>query len=483
MENEKEYQLSIKVIAIIVAAGLALQVVAGNIHFDLLGTPVNIFIGGVIVLSIAGFAFFRGTPFFRWFSGISFSVTLLAAILVLCLFMGLIPQVSATAGDDRDPYAVLGLRRIASSWPFVLLYLTLLLSLGTLISRRMIRFRLHDTAFYLNHAGLWIFLFAAGLGTADRRQYTVRVPEGAAVSRGYMDGRAYPLPFSIRLHDFDMEEYPLDSIERRAGRAPMPKSYLSDVEICRENGRKMRARIEVNRPLTFGAWSVCQYGYDQEAGKYSAYSVLLVVYDPWIGGVYAGICLLAAGAIGMMTGRIRRRMRRTRLIAVSVCIAGMVAVFLLLYPQIRSSRLMPALQSQWFIPHVAAYIVSYALLGAATAASLFQLRKYRKGGAPDESLHRFTDRLVSAGFGFLMLGMLMGSVWAKEAWGHYWSWDPKETWALVTVATYLLYIHLRLRKRGRRYALYLLPVAFALLMVAWIGVNYLPAARHSVHVY
>ena len=73
--------------------------------------------------------------------------------------------------------------------------------------------------------------------------------------------------------------------------------------------------------------------------------------------------------------------------------------------------------------------------------------------------------------------------WAKEAWGHYWSWDPKETWAFVTAAAYLVYIHLRLRHAPERVVLWTLPISFILLMITWIGVNYLPAAQGSIHVY
>ncbi len=151
-------------------------------------------------------------------------------------------------------------------------------------------------------------------------------------------------------------------------------------------------------------------------------------------------------------------------------------------PEIHSKNLMPALQSYWFVPHVTVYILSYAMLGAATIASIMQLRKL-SSGHPDKNLYQLTDNLVYVGFGFLMLGMLMGCVWAKEAWGHYWSWDPKETWAFVTAAAYLVYIHARLRKWHPKFTLWVLPVAFLLLMITWIGVNYLPSAQGSIHTY
>ncbi len=160
-----------------------------------------------------------------------------------------------------------------------------------------------------------------------------------------------------------------------------------------------------------------------------------------------------------------------------------VFVFINIFkPEIHSKNLMPALQSYWFVPHVTVYILSYAMFGAATIASIIQLRKLNVGH-PEKGLYRLMDNLVYIGFGFLMLGMLMGCAWAKEAWGHYWSWDPKETWAFVTAAAYLVYIHIRLQKYHPKFTLWVLPVAFILLMITWIGVNYLPAAQGSIHVY
>ena len=72
---------------------------------------------------------------------------------------------------------------------------------------------------------------------------------------------------------------------------------------------------------------------------------------------------------------------------------------------------MPALQSIWFVPHVTAYILSYAILGAATIVGIKQLYKFNEN--EDTALVEFTDNLVYVGFGMLMLGMLMGAVWAK----------------------------------------------------------------------
>lgn len=153
-------------------------------------------------------------------------------------------------------------------------------------------------------------------------------------------------------------------------------------------------------------------------------------------------------------------------------------------PEIHNKTLMPALQSPWFAPHVIIYMFSYAVLGAATLIALyFILRKDDK--KLNEDIMRLIDNMIYVGTAFLTMGMLIGAIWAKEAWGHYWSWDPKETWAAATWLGYLIYIHYRNHKpRKFRTALYVLLISFLLLQVTWYGINYLPSAQGlSVHTY
>jgi ABC-type transport system involved in cytochrome c biogenesis permease subunit len=80
------------------------------------------------------------------------------------------------------------------------------------------------------------------------------------------------------------------------------------------------------------------------------------------------------------------------------------------------------------------------------------------------------------------MGMVMGALWAKEAWGDYWTWDPKETWALATWLSYLLYLHLRPSCRNHDLLFALLLFSFALLQMCWWGIRFLPAVQ-SIHVY
>ena len=154
----------------------------------------------------------------------------------------------------------------------------------------------------------------------------------------------------------------------------------------------------------------------------------------------------------------------------------------LLKPEIHSKTLMPALQSPWFAPHVIVYMFCYALFGVATLMAGWMLATHRSPLTTRTSyLASRTspiDNLVYVGLGFMTIGMLFGALWAKEAWGHYWAWDPKETWAAITWLAYLVYIHFRIyRPQQTKPALWMLIVAFILLQMCWWGINYLPSAQ------
>jgi ABC-type transport system involved in cytochrome c biogenesis permease subunit len=182
-----------------------------------------------------------------------------------------------------------------------------------------------------------------------------------------------------------------------------------------------------------------------------------------------------AGIAGLIT---YLRWRYKWIMSFSTVLSTVFILLNLLKPEIHDQTLMPALQSPWFIPHVTVYMFSYSLLGCAFLIGVVRLFK------KDDELFRAADTLVYIGVAFLTFGMLSGSIWAKSAWGHFWNWDPKETWALITWLVYLLYIHLRLYRRNNvKLLCFLLIFAFACLQMCWWGINFLPSAADSIHVY
>ena len=184
--------------------------------------------------------------------------------------------------------------------------------------------------------------------------------------------------------------------------------------------------------------------------------------------------------VGLIT---YERWRYKWLLSFSTLLATVFIVINIAKPDIHNKVLMPALQSPWFSPHVIIYMFSYAILGAVTLIAIYYLFKEKKL-TDTGKLMEMTDNLVYVGTAFVTMGMLLGAIWAKEAWGHYWSWDPKETWAAATWISYLIYIHVRLKKGvSNRTAMIVVIVSFVILQICWWGLNYLPSAQRSVHVY
>ena len=210
----------------------------------------------------------------------------------------------------------------------------------------------------------------------------------------------------------------------------------------------------------------------------------MIWVDPWSGWVRAGIILMFSGAVALllfMTPRVSSRKFYVRILGVVLLLA---AAFLYLTLRVTGpfrNNPNPALQSPWFAPHVTVYMFAYALLGAATIMAVYLL--IRKGASATQM--NLTDNLVYVGVAFLTFGMLFGALWAKEAWGAYWAWDPKETWAAATWLCYLVYLHLRkVRPQDWKGACIILLVSFVCLQICWWGINYLPSAKGlSIHTY
>lgn len=136
--------------------------------------------------------------------------------------------------------------------------------------------------------------------------------------------------------------------------------------------------------------------------------------------------------------------------------------------------LMPALRSDWLTLHVLSSMAAYAAFGLAAAAAARALLK--------REAHLFEDllaRLAKTGFALLTLGIATGAVWAEAAWGNWWSWDPKETWSLLTWLAYAAVLHLRRRGLKEHHFAALLVTCFALVLFTYFGVNYLLAGLHS----
>ena len=184
----------------------------------------------------------------------------------------------------------------------------------------------------------------------------------------------------------------------------------------------------------------------------------------------------------------------------------------------KSSPLVPALQSNWLMMHVSMMLLSYStlIIGSLLCILFLVISRYKdidlktidnsslplynimldyyeaKLTSPSteiselgklkllQSLDNWSYRIIGLGFPFLTIGIISGGVWANEAWGSYWSWDPKETWALITWLVFASYLHARITKgwEGKQTAI-LGSLGFFVIWVCYLGVNFLGKGLHS----
>ena len=370
------------------------------------------------------------------------------------------------------------------SWTFRIIYALMCVALLADVVRRFkvqgSRFKVQDSGFKSSislaviQLGLVVALFGGAVGGQLREEERLKVSEGTTeLFRG----------LSVTLDDFTMDTYP-------NGR---PKRFASDVVVRTADDKTVSGTVEVNHPLSVGGWKIYQYDYDSEAGAESTYTVLGMVREPWQGVMLAGILLMIAGAIllffvpsdkkGATSPNQRPKKKYVWIIWGSAMVAATFFLFILFSPQIVSKMPVPALQSPWFAPHVLVYIMAYAMaiVSAVMAIYLLVCGKRRREAVGLDAC----DAFARAALAFTIIGMLFGALWVERAWGGYWSWDPKETWAGITWLAYLLCLHVREKNpEAQRLVLFLYIFAFLCLLMCWQGINLIPSARaDSIHLY
>lgn len=142
--------------------------------------------------------------------------------------------------------------------------------------------------------------------------------------------------------------------------------------------------------------------------------------------------------------------------------------------------LMPALQSNWLHIHVATAIIAYGTFAVAFCLGVVYLSKSPSSALEMKQIDQCIYRLVVFGFTFLTLVIITGAVWAEQAWGKWWSWDPKETWSLVTWIVYAVYLHARNTRewRGRK-TVWMVVIGFLVVLFTLFGVSVLLPGLHS----
>lgn len=361
---------------------------------------------------------------------------------------------------------------IYTSWWFIALWAMLVASGITYIAHSRMR---KPSALCL-HAAFIVILSGALVthiwGTQGVLYVTADAPSNALYTpEGVPTGET--LPFSVQLRDFNIEYYE-DSADER--------DYHSSFIIF-NGSERIEGSVSMNRIFTYDGVRLYQTGYDaDELGVY-----LSVNHDPWgIGITYVGYALLFFAFVWILLdpkGQYRSLLRqsakagifmRKATIGLGVILGTVccVVVYLFVAQYDESNHILPVLRSPLLPLHVSTIILAYLLLLIETILCIVSLIAKRNLGR---------GLLLYPAMALLSVGIFVGAIWANVSWGNYWSWDPKETWALITMMTYAVPFHrisVPQMQNQRFYQWYML---FAIITIAmtYFGVNYFLAGMHS----
>ena len=273
------------------------------------------------------------------------------------------------------------------------------------------------------------------------------------------------LPFSLVLDHFEIETYP-DS--------PKPKDYISHLQI-QDGNTSTETIISMNNILKRDGYRFYQSDYDEKGN-----SILDVAHDPWgITVTYVGYVLLFVGLIAMLIER------RKKLWGITVAwLSVLVILMVVLHVRMLTHQLMPVLRSPLFSIHISTIVTAYALLlGIAIVGIIAIIMRIAKPSNLErlERLKDISTAMLYPAVALLAMGIFIGAVWANISWGNYWSWDPKEVWALITLFIYTLPLIPNVLKSFQKPMFFHIYGIFAFLsvVITYFGVNLILGGVHA----
>ena len=269
------------------------------------------------------------------------------------------------------------------------------------------------------------------------------------------------LPFSLTLDRFEIENYP---------NSDKPKDYVSYLRLS-EGETQKDVVISMNHILRLKHYRFYQSDYDEQGN-----SVLDVARDPWgIGVTYAGYVLLFVSLVTLVA----RPQKNSRAVTISWLVV-LVILLVVLYIRMLTHPLLPVLRSPFFSIHIATIVTAYALLLGMLVVGIIAVLKPKKT-ARLERLKSLSTAMLYQAVALLAMGIFIGAVWANVSWGNYWSWDPKEVWALITLLIYAAPLHGKLWKTFDKplfFHVYSI-LAFLSVAITYFGVNLILGGVHA----
>jgi len=273
------------------------------------------------------------------------------------------------------------------------------------------------------------------------------------------------LPFSLTLDRFEIETYP-DS--------PRPKDYVSYLRLS-DGDFQQDVVISMNHILKYKHYRFYQSDYDDQGN-----SILEVARDPWgITFTYMGYVLLFVG-LGMMLVEKGKTMKAVTISWISV----LIVLGVVLHIRMLTRPLMPVLRSPLFSIHISTIVTAYALLiGIAVVGIIAVVMRLAKPSEPSrlERLRNVSMAMLYPAVALLAAGIFIGAIWANISWGNYWSWDPKEVWALITLMIYALPLFPNTLKSFQKPMFFHIYCILAIMsvVITYFGVNLILGGVHA----
>lgn len=278
------------------------------------------------------------------------------------------------------------------------------------------------------------------------------------------------LPFSLTLDRFEIEKYDNGK----------PKDYVSYLKVS-DGETEKNVVISMNNILKHKSYRFYQSDYDDKGN-----SILDVAHDPWgIGVTYAGYALLFVALAAILLSRFASLREGTtkqstnRIITFS-WLSVLVVLMVLLHIRMLTRPLMPVLRSPLFSIHISTIVTAYALLlGIMVVGIIAVIRP--KDLTRMERLKSISMAMLYPAVALLAAGIFIGAIWANISWGNYWSWDPKEVWALITLLIYAAPLHEKGWKTFQKplfFHIYAILAIFSV-VITYYGVNLILGGVHA----
>ena len=277
------------------------------------------------------------------------------------------------------------------------------------------------------------------------------------------------LPFSLTLDRFEIETY---------SGSGKPKDFVSYIQL--NDGEIQRdVIISMNHILKHKHYRFYQSDYDDKGN-----SILDVARDPWgIAVTYIGYALLFVSLVALLFSRfasLRGTKQSTNRIVTISWLSVLIVLLVVLYIRMLTHPLLPVLRSPFFSLHISTIVTAYALLLGIVVVGIIAIIR-PKDNTRLERLKSLSMAMLYPAVALLAIGIFIGAIWANVSWGNYWSWDPKEVWALITLLIYAAPLHEKLWKSLQKplfFHIYGI-LAFLSVLITYFGVNLLLGGVHA----